>query len=326
MSSPTRSELPDRPNAEDGMTPTSAIANTRSGKARKTSMERAITASTQPPKYPEMMPMTTPMDTASAVARNAMSRDTRAPLTTRARMSRPLTGSTPSGCAKLIPPNRPLGTLSVGSIRFAWKTVGSCTRYGPKMATSSRKRMKIPLPIATLSRFSRIHAIWPSERPSIASPLTPSRIASGAGDSGVISSGAAMMDSISRLFADMPGPSWGRGNLPYLYRRMSRVAPPAPEERGGRSAIVTKSEFFRHSPPRTVKVSCHDALQQVNAHLVQRFHDDQPGARRHRHAGHRDHRAAGRAGRRDPGRRVFEHHAPRRGHAEPAGGQQVGPR
>ena len=73
--------------------------------------------------------------------------------------------------------------------------------------------MKTPLPIATLSRFSRIHAIWPSERPSIASPLTPARIASGAADSGVISSGAAMMDSISWLFADRPLPVTWAGQL-----------------------------------------------------------------------------------------------------------------
>jgi len=46
----TRSVLPDSPNAEDGMTPTSAIANTRSGNARKMSMARAIIESIQPPK------------------------------------------------------------------------------------------------------------------------------------------------------------------------------------------------------------------------------------------------------------------------------------
>ncbi len=78
--------------------------------------------------------------------------------------------------------------------------------------------MKIPPPIATLSRFSRIHAIWPSDRPSIASPPTPSRIASGAALSEVISSGAAMFCSISRLILDKPCPSHGQGGLPYLYR------------------------------------------------------------------------------------------------------------
>ena len=67
-----------------------------------------------------MMPMTTPMTTASAVARNAMSSETWAPLTTRLSTSRPVTGSTPSGWARLIPPNGPFGRLNVGLIRFAW--------------------------------------------------------------------------------------------------------------------------------------------------------------------------------------------------------------
>ena len=67
-----------------------------------------------------MMPITTPMPTASAVARNAMSSDTRAPLTIRLSTSRPVTGSTPNGWARLIPPNGPFGRLNVGLIRFAW--------------------------------------------------------------------------------------------------------------------------------------------------------------------------------------------------------------
>src|SRR5262252_6372701 len=96
--------------------------------------------------------------------------------------------------------------------------VGFCVRYGPMMATRIKKMMKMPPAIATLSRFRRIHAIRPSDRPSIASPLTPSRIASGAADSGVISSGAAMMDSISWMFADKLCACDGQGCLPYLYR------------------------------------------------------------------------------------------------------------
>jgi len=50
MSMATRSELPDSPKAEFGMTPTSAMAKTSSGKARKMSIVRAIAASLQPPK------------------------------------------------------------------------------------------------------------------------------------------------------------------------------------------------------------------------------------------------------------------------------------
>src|SRR5690349_22064797 len=168
------------------------------------------------------------------------------------------------------------------------------------MATSSRKMMKIPLPIATLSRFRRIHAIWPSERPSIASPLTPSMIASGAADSGVISSGAAMMDSISWMFADKPCPCDGQGSLPYLYRE--------DVPRGTRRARGQRGSFcdceligiLPSQPGPTGRVSCHNALQQVNAHLFQRPYGDQAGIWRHRHAGHRDDRAARRTGRLDP--------------------------
>ena len=64
--------------------------------------------------------MTTPIPTASAVARKAMSRDTRAPFTIRLSMSRPVTGSTPRGWPRLIPPNGPFGRLNVGLIRLAW--------------------------------------------------------------------------------------------------------------------------------------------------------------------------------------------------------------
>src|SRR5947199_5721853 len=68
---------PDRPNARSGMTPTSASEKSSSGKARKTSMSRPMKASIQPPKYPEMTPMTVPMTIDMAVARNALSSDTR---------------------------------------------------------------------------------------------------------------------------------------------------------------------------------------------------------------------------------------------------------
>ena len=67
-----------------------------------------------------MTPISTPRPTASAVDRNAISSDTRAPLTTRLSTSRPLTGSTPNGWARLIPPNGPFGRLNVGLIRLAW--------------------------------------------------------------------------------------------------------------------------------------------------------------------------------------------------------------
>src|SRR6201989_100276 len=171
-SSPIRSEFPDSPNADDGMTPTSAIANTSSGKARKMSIARAITLSTQPPKNPAITPITMPMPTASAADRNAMISDARAPLTPRASRSRPVIGSTPNGCAALIPPSVPYGRLNVGSIRFSWYVSGFCTRYGPKIATRMRKITTMPPAMATLSWRSRIQAICPRDRPSIALPAT----------------------------------------------------------------------------------------------------------------------------------------------------------
>ena len=132
-----------------------------------------------------MTPITTPMPTASAVDRKAMISDTRAPLTIRASMSRPVTGSTPSGWARLIPPNDPYGRLYTGSIRFEWYVVGFCTRSGPKMATRMRKITTAPPAMATLSRRSRIQAICPRERPSIALPDTDTA-ASGSGPPGPV--------------------------------------------------------------------------------------------------------------------------------------------
>jgi hypothetical protein len=44
-----RSPLPLRPNASVGMTPARAMANSSSGKARKTSIVRLMTVSPQPP-------------------------------------------------------------------------------------------------------------------------------------------------------------------------------------------------------------------------------------------------------------------------------------
>ena len=62
-----------------GTTPARAIANSRSGKARKTSITRLISVSTQPPKYPAMTPITVPMTTESRVASEAMSSEIQEP-------------------------------------------------------------------------------------------------------------------------------------------------------------------------------------------------------------------------------------------------------
>ena len=67
-----------------------------------------------------MMPKKVPSATASTVDRNAMSSEYWAPTTIRANRSRPVSGSTPSGWARLIPPNAPLGRRNVGLIRLEW--------------------------------------------------------------------------------------------------------------------------------------------------------------------------------------------------------------
>ncbi len=62
---------------------------------------------------------------------------------------------------------------------------GFCTRSGPKIATRIRKTTTTPPAIATLSRRSRIQAICPSDRPSIALPATDSGT-SGSGPPGPV--------------------------------------------------------------------------------------------------------------------------------------------
>src|SRR5581483_10871507 len=78
-STPNRSPLPVSPNALSGSTPMMAMAKSSSGKARKTSMTRLMTASIQPPKYPAVTPSSTPIAMATRVETPAMPSETRAP-------------------------------------------------------------------------------------------------------------------------------------------------------------------------------------------------------------------------------------------------------
>ena len=149
------------------------MAKTSSGKARNTSISRLVKVSVQPPTKPEMMPRVVPMNTDSRVARKAINSDMRLPYTTRLKMSRPFTGSTPIRWSQLIPPKRPIG-VSVPpavSINSWWNSFGGAPRYftinGANIATKMRKIRNAPPARATLSFFSRIQAICPSERPSV---------------------------------------------------------------------------------------------------------------------------------------------------------------
>ena len=130
-----------------------------------------------------MMPIAVPIVTDSKVARNAISSDTRAPYTTRAKMSRPFSGSTPIGWSQHIPPNLPIGAsvpvlVSIRSWLYRFGDTPMALQIsGAKIATSI-STITTPAPAsATLSRLSLVQAIWPSERPSILP--APLRTASG---------------------------------------------------------------------------------------------------------------------------------------------------
>src|SRR6266545_3199462 len=100
-----RSESPESPKAESGITPASAIANTSSGNARNTSIARLTNVSTQPPKKPAITPRAEPITTDSIVAKNAISSEIRDPYTTRLKMSRAPGASTPNGWFESYLPN-----------------------------------------------------------------------------------------------------------------------------------------------------------------------------------------------------------------------------
>lgn len=117
----------------------------------------------------------------------------------RASMSRPYCGSTPSGCAQLMPPQPPLGASSAGSIRFWWNSSGSSPKTHSiglaSTAISTRQMTTMPPATATLSRLNRVQAICVSERPSIWLFLAPASTASGCAPASapVVSIGAVTM-------------------------------------------------------------------------------------------------------------------------------------
>ena len=150
-----------------------AIANSSSGKARKMSINRLMRVSTLPPKNPAVTPSTVPRVTDSSVARNATSSEICEPATMRLKMSRPLTGSTPSRKSLLMPPQSPLGLLNTGSMRSTCGSLGGCPSspmmppkgHLAKTATKIRNSTMQPPAIATLSRLRRIQAISRGDRP-----------------------------------------------------------------------------------------------------------------------------------------------------------------
>ncbi len=77
------------------------------GKLRTRSMNRLIHQSVRPRAKPAMMPRMTPTTSEKTVARIATVSEVVSPVRMRAKMSRPVPGSTPSGWAQLMPPPKP---------------------------------------------------------------------------------------------------------------------------------------------------------------------------------------------------------------------------
>ncbi len=73
------------------------------------SAAREMEKSAQAPRKPEIRPSTVPMTTATSVALIATMSENVSPSTTRDSVSRPVPGSTPSGCVHEMPPNGPIG-------------------------------------------------------------------------------------------------------------------------------------------------------------------------------------------------------------------------
>src|SRR5215472_5611721 len=135
-----------------------------------------------------------------------------------------------------------------------WYVFGFATRYGPTIAITMRMMMMMPPAIATLSLCSRLHAIWPRDRPSMALS-DADNASSGAGPPGPLatSMGTAIVkptcnpDYGTRAHAILESPQ----RLPW--RRSLLCSDPAsfpaqvPDPRGTRSLIVTKVAPFCHS-------------------------------------------------------------------------------
>ncbi len=150
-------------------TDTSATATMMNGTERITSMRRASSVSTQPPKYPEIRPTVTPSTTVSRVAVTPTSNEIRAPYAVRTRMSRP-SGSVPKRNRLLGPTGRPFSSrapLSRYWVFTPWPV--QCAISGAMMASRNTRAMTTSEIIATLSLRSRRHASSHGVRPWIAS-------------------------------------------------------------------------------------------------------------------------------------------------------------
>jgi hypothetical protein len=165
----------------------------------------------------------------------------------------------PSGCSRLTPPKEPLGLLSTGSMRWLLNSFGDVpsapVMAGASSASAMRTRIMIPAAIATLSRLRRIHAIWPSERPSMR-PAAPARTASGAARC------SPLETSMGAPTPHLPVRSPRRATLRSSGRRDTR-APAVTVDRFREYCLLQSShdELRRGAPPLSVTQRTRSPLQ-----------------------------------------------------------------
>ena len=162
--------------------------------------------------------MTTPMLTASAVARNAISMETCAPLTTRASTSRPLTGSTPSGCASADPAPRAVRPAEGRVDQARVKDVRVLHQVRPDDGHQDQEDDEDPAGHGDLVALQP-HPCDLAQRPPfdrLAADSLEDRF--GRGGFRCHFQWRGHRGSISRLSADKPCASHAQGGLPNLYR------------------------------------------------------------------------------------------------------------
>ena len=129
---------------------TSAIANSRRGNERITSMKRESAVSTTVPKYPATMPTIPPTMTARPLATTPAISEIRVPYATRTRTSRPRS-SAPNRNVRLGPAGKPNEFRAVNGYWSPGPCPIRCAITGAKMATRVMKRMTIAEAMANRS-------------------------------------------------------------------------------------------------------------------------------------------------------------------------------
>ncbi len=124
------------------------IAKTIAGNASHASVTRMMIWSTQPPTYPDRIPIAVPMPPATRVPISPTISDTRAPWISRLRMSRPWK-SVPSGVATLPP------SIQNGGANISAPFTGSVGSYGAMRSARSATRIRPPRMTTAASGASR---------------------------------------------------------------------------------------------------------------------------------------------------------------------------